>query len=202
MARAPKSSFPPDKTKCGCGQPAAAADVVTAIDAVESERDGNLDRAAADSSDKIPKWSRRVIKSFAMGELEARKLKYPTTGAEALLMGVLIEGTSSAAKLLLANGITIFKVREESINLLGKGDLYFFSPEHPPLTEDAQRALDCAIDLKLKSGDHGEIMTSHLLLALWSQADSPGHKILSALGFKDNTANELKSLILERGSKS
>lgn len=27
-----------------------------------------------------------------MGELEARKLKYPTTGTEALLMGILIEG--------------------------------------------------------------------------------------------------------------
>jgi len=28
-----------------------------------------------------------------MGELEARKLKYPNTGTEALLMGILIEGT-------------------------------------------------------------------------------------------------------------
>ncbi|XP_057524626.1 ATP-dependent Clp protease ATP-binding subunit CLPT2, chloroplastic-like isoform X2 [Amaranthus tricolor] len=41
--------------------------------------------------DKVPKWSWRAIKSFAMGELEARKLKYPTTGTEALLMGILIE---------------------------------------------------------------------------------------------------------------
>lgn len=38
------------------------------------------------------RWSWRAIKSFAMGELEARKLKYPTTGTEALLMGILIEG--------------------------------------------------------------------------------------------------------------
>ncbi|KAK4794596.1 hypothetical protein SAY86_012590 [Trapa natans] len=162
----------------------------------------NPDRAAAASSDKIPKWSRRAIKSFAMGELEARKLKYPTTGTEALLMGLLIEGTSSAAKFLLANGITIFKVREESKNLLGKGDLYFFSPEHPPLTEDAQRALDCAFDLKLKSGDGGEITTRHLLLGVWSQADSPGHKILSALGFNNDKANELILSIQEPGSKS
>lgn len=40
------------------------------------------------------RWSRRAIKSFAMAELEARKLKYPTTGTEALLMGILIEGIS------------------------------------------------------------------------------------------------------------
>ena len=38
------------------------------------------------------------------------------------------------------------------MNLLGKSDLYFFSPEHPALTEPAQRALDWAVDEKLKSG--------------------------------------------------
>lgn len=38
------------------------------------------------------RWSGKAIKSYAMGELEARKLKYPTTGTEALLMGILIEG--------------------------------------------------------------------------------------------------------------
>lgn len=41
------------------------------------------------------RWSRRAIKSFAMGELEARKLKYPNTGTEAILMGILVEGMSS-----------------------------------------------------------------------------------------------------------
>lgn len=41
------------------------------------------------------RWSSRAIKSFAMGELEARKLKYPTTGTEAILMGILIEGKFS-----------------------------------------------------------------------------------------------------------
>lgn len=51
-----------------------------------------------------------------------------------------------------ANGITLLKVREETIKLLGKADMYFFSQEHPPLTEAAQRSLDWAIDQKLKSG--------------------------------------------------
>lgn len=38
------------------------------------------------------RWSARAIKSFGMAELEARKLKYPNTGTEALLMGILVEG--------------------------------------------------------------------------------------------------------------
>lgn len=66
---------------------------------------------------------------------------------------LFISGTSLAAKFLRENGITLFKVRDETVKLLGKSDMYFFSPEHPPFTEPAQRALDWAIDEKLKSGD-------------------------------------------------
>jgi len=53
---------------------------------------------------------------------------------------------------LRANGITLLKVQDETVKLLGKGDLFFFSPEHPPLTDEAQRALDWAVDRKIKSG--------------------------------------------------
>ena len=38
------------------------------------------------------RWSARAIKSYAIGELEARKLKYPNTRTNALLMGILVEG--------------------------------------------------------------------------------------------------------------
>ncbi|GKU95430.1 hypothetical protein SLEP1_g8794 [Rubroshorea leprosula] len=69
----------------------------------------------------------------------------------------------------------------------------------PPLTEDAQRALDWAVDQKLKSGDGGEITTIDLLLSIWSEAESPGHKILAALGFNDDKAKELTSLSSEPG---
>ncbi|KAI7725908.1 hypothetical protein M8C21_032420 [Ambrosia artemisiifolia] len=99
------------------------------------------------SSDKVPKWSLKGIKSFAMGELEARKLKFATTGTEAILMGILVEGTNRASKLLRANGFTLGKVREEAIKLIGKPDYFYFSPEHPPLTESAQKALDWAVTM-------------------------------------------------------
>ncbi|CAE6134331.1 unnamed protein product [Arabidopsis arenosa] len=146
-----------------------------------------------------PKWSWRAIKSFAMGELEARKLKYPSTGTEALLMGILIEGTSFTSKFLRANKITLYKVREETVKLLGKADMYFFSPEHPPLTEDAQRALDSAVDQNRKAGAIGEVMPAHILLGIWSEVESPGHKILATLGFTDEKSKELESFASESG---
>ncbi|KAI3453544.1 hypothetical protein Pfo_010207 [Paulownia fortunei] len=158
---------------------------------------GKPERAAA--TEKIPKWSSKAIKSFAMAELEARKIKSPNTGTEALLMGILIEGTSFASKFLRANGITLLKVRDEILKLRGKPDMYYFSPEHPALTEAAQSALDWAIDEKLKSGENGEITTTHLLLGLWQQEESPGQQVLAALGFSDDKAKELHSLISEPG---
>ncbi|XP_051142358.1 ATP-dependent Clp protease ATP-binding subunit CLPT1, chloroplastic-like [Andrographis paniculata] len=143
------------------------------------------------ASDKAPKWSARSIKSFAMAELEARKLKYTNTGTEALLMGILVEGTSLAAKFLRENGITLFKVRDETVKLLGKSDMYIFSPEHPPLTGPAQRALNWAVEEKLKSGEDGEVTVTHILLGIWSEKEYAGHKILASLGFDDEKAKEL-----------
>ncbi|XP_078442459.1 ATP-dependent Clp protease ATP-binding subunit CLPT1, chloroplastic-like [Wolffia australiana] len=143
------------------------------------------------SGDGAPKWSARAIKSFCMAELEARKLKYPNNGTETLLMGILVEGTSLASKFLRENGVSLAKVREETIKLLGKSDMYFFSPEHPPLTDPAQRALDWAVDEKLKSGVEGEVTTTHLLLGIWSEVDSAGHKILASLGFNEEKASQL-----------
>ncbi|KAF3526989.1 hypothetical protein F2Q69_00046821 [Brassica cretica] len=83
------------------------------------------------SSDKIPKWSARAIKSLAMGELEARKLKYPTTGTETHGYFSRRYKAQLLSSFLRGNGVTLFKAREEIIKLLGKSDMYFFSPEHP-----------------------------------------------------------------------
>lgn len=78
-----------------------------------------------------------------------------------LLLSVFFtSGTSTAAKFLRGNGVTLFKVRDETINLLGKSDMYFFSPEHPPLTEPARKAIDWAIDEKKKSGVYKHLSIS------------------------------------------
>ncbi|PIN13751.1 hypothetical protein CDL12_13625 [Handroanthus impetiginosus] len=141
--------------------------------------------------DKQPKWSSRAIRVFALAEMEARKLKYPNTGTETLLLGIMVEGTSLAAKFLRENGITHTKVRDEAVDLLGKGDMFFMSPENPPLTGPAQRAIDWAVEEKLKSGDGGEITVAYLVLGIWATKESAGHIILANLGFDDDKAKEL-----------
>ncbi|CAN0902606.1 ATP-dependent Clp protease ATP-binding subunit CLPT2, chloroplastic [Linum grandiflorum] len=140
---------------------------------------------------KIPKWSSRSIRSYGLAELEARKLKYGETGTECLLLGILIEGTSAAAKFLRANGATTYKIRDEIVNMLGKRYFLTLSPEFPPPTEQALRALDNAIEETLKSGNEGEVTPSHVLLAIWSDTESVAHELLKTLGFTDEKMKEL-----------
>ncbi|KAB2632597.1 clp protease-related protein [Pyrus ussuriensis x Pyrus communis] len=112
------------------------------------------------STEKVPKCSWRAIKSFSMGELEARKpsmqllgLKQFSWGSSLRLRLDWVAGTSLAANFLWENAITLTQVREETIKLLGKADMWFFSPEHPALTEKAQLVLDWAVDKKKKSAE-------------------------------------------------
>ncbi|RVX08281.1 ATP-dependent Clp protease ATP-binding subunit CLPT1, chloroplastic [Vitis vinifera] len=44
-------------------------------------------------------------------------------------------------------------------------------------------------------GEEGEITTSHLLLGIWAEEESAGHKILATLGFNDDKAKELAKSI-------
>lgn len=69
-----------------------------------------------------------------------------------LVFGAL--GTNLAAKFLRAHGITLLKVRDENAKLLEKAeaDMFSITPERPPMTDEAQRALDWAVDQKIKSG--------------------------------------------------
>ncbi|CAN0841815.1 ATP-dependent Clp protease ATP-binding subunit CLPT2, chloroplastic [Linum grandiflorum] len=145
------------------------------------------------SVEKVPQWSVKAIKAFAQAELQARKLKCPETGTDSLLLGVLIDGTSAAAKYLWENGITAFRTRDVIIKFLEDDDVFAVPGEFPPLTEDAQRAVDWAVDHKMKSGAGGEVTTIDMILGIWSDADSPGHKVLAAMGFNDEKAKELES---------
>lgn len=46
------------------------------------------------------------------------------------------------------------------------------------------------LQLLLYVGEDGEVTTSHMLLGIWSEKESVGHKILATLGFDDEKAVE------------
>lgn len=144
---------------------------------------------------KSPKWSQSAIKSFCIAETVPRKLRWSSFGTEALLMGILMEGTSPTARFLWANGITFSKVKEESIKLIGlpkRWESHFLT--QVPLSEHAQKALDSAVEEKIKLGESDEVTTSHMLLGIWAQKGSTGQKVLATLGFDDEKAKEVSQM--------
>lgn len=144
---------------------------------------------------QLPKWSARALKSFSMAEAECRRMKYPKIGTECLLMGILTEGTSNAAKFLRANGVNLFTLREQVVLLLGKSDYRFMTQRiGVPVTEPAQKALDWAVGEKIKSGKSGEITTTDMILAIWAQKGSAGERVLATFGFDDEKLKELESM--------
>jgi hypothetical protein len=64
----------------------------------------------------------------------------------------LLQLLSKVAKFLRANGITYLKVREQTLEILWKSEYFYSSPVVPSLTEPLQKALDWALNEKLKSG--------------------------------------------------
>ncbi|KAJ4780300.1 hypothetical protein LUZ62_064557 [Rhynchospora pubera] len=104
-------------------------------------------------------------------------------------------GSSEGAKYLREMGITLAKVREETWKIFGELDRRCVTPRIGlPLSDSAQRALDWALDYKLKSGKDGEITIGHLVLGIWSQKESTGHKVLAALGFDSKKAKEFSKI--------
>lgn len=45
------------------------------------------------------------------------------------------------------------------------------------------------------AGEEGEVTTSHLLLGIWAQKESAGHKVLASLGVTDDLMEQLASSV-------
>lgn len=53
----------------------------------------------------------------------------------------------------------------------------------------------CRNIISYDAGEGGEITVGHLLLGIWAQKDSAGHKVLAALGFNDEKAKEVATFV-------
>ncbi len=108
----------------------------------------------------------------------AEELCHNYIGSEHLLLGLCLTDSSSAQVLLEEAGVTFDKAKEKLCALVEKGDT-------PPgntaqITPRAQRILQGAMYESAKN--HRETGTEFILLALLSDGDSLGQRILALLG--------------------
>ncbi|GAB2224567.1 hypothetical protein Droror1_Dr00005329 [Drosera rotundifolia] len=149
---------------------------------------------------QVPKWSSSAIQAYSRADVETRKLRFKEIGTEGLLLSIILEGISLASRFLRGHGVTHTKAVKEAKKILGDVDISDCTTRlRIPVTVEVQKALDWAINEKLKAGGSGMITTSDLLLGIWFSGESPGHTILVNLGFDAEKAEQLKYLSSQPG---
>ncbi len=121
-------------------------------------------------------FNEKAIKNVVLAQEEARNTGHNLVGTEHILLGVIGEGTSTAAELLANLGIDLDNTRDLAIEVVGKGS--GFIPANIPFTPKAKRILEQAFNeaRQLKSNF---ISPEHILLAIIKQTDNMAVKLLT-----------------------
>ncbi|MCT7949095.1 ATP-dependent Clp protease ATP-binding subunit [Ancylothrix sp. C2] len=129
------------------------------------------------------RFTQQAIKVILLAQEEARRLKQNFVGTEQVLLGIIGEGTSKAAKLLGEQGVNLKKSRIEVEKIIGRGASYV--PAEIPLTPRAKAIFDTALQ---KSGEFGHnfIAPEHILLSLLEDAKGVSAKVLNNMGVDSN----------------
>ncbi|MGK7933638.1 MAG: ATP-dependent Clp protease ATP-binding subunit [Microcystaceae cyanobacterium] len=124
-------------------------------------------------------FSDKAIKSIMMSQEEARRAKQDMVGTEYLLLGILGEGTSNAAVILMNLGVMLSKTRKIATTLTKQGASYV--PANIPFTPTVKRILEQALRESRQLGDKS-VTPEHLLLAIIANPDTVAAKILIQQG--------------------
>ena len=125
------------------------------------------------------KFTKKAQNALGLSQKYAAELGHTYIGSEHLLMGLVGEGDSVAAKILQARGADLSRVRDAVASLTGVGSYSVVSPEDmtPRLRKIIEGAArECAPSAQTYIG------TEHLLLALCHEHDAVASRILDGMG--------------------
>lgn len=125
------------------------------------------------------RFTERANKVLMLAKEEAKKAAYPYVGTEHLLLGLILEGSSLAAKVLGAVGLTPERVRSavrQMVEYIQEAPV-----AEPILTSKAKRVLELSLDEALRMG-HSYVGPEHLLLGLIREGEGVAAQILNAYG--------------------
>lgn len=121
----------------------------------------------------------KAVKVILFAQEEARRLGHNFVGTEQILLGLVSEGTSVAAKILTDSGISLKDVRIEIEKIIGRGA--GFVPSEIPFTPKVKRILERSFEEARRFG-HNYIAPEHLLLGLIQDGEGVAAKVLGNLG--------------------
>jgi len=147
------------------------------------------------------RFTERARQVVVLAQEEAFGMRHNYIGTEHLLMGLLREEQGLAASVLEALGVTLDRVRETVIEIVGMGSET--SGEQIPFTPRSKSVLERALKeaLALK---HNYIGTEHLLLGLLAIDDGVANQVLQRLDAPKEMIHEeiMKNLRGEAGTKT
>ena len=127
------------------------------------------------------RFTERARQIVVLAQEEARTLKHGHVGPEHLLLGMLRERDTLAARVLESFDITLERARGEVVRIVGVGE--DMATGQMPFTPDAKRVLERSLHEAISLG-HNYIGTEHLLLAVVGLGEGVSTRILLDCGAK------------------
>lgn len=138
-------------------------------------------------------FTERARRSIILAQEEAQRLGNNYVGTEHLLLGIISEGESVAAKVLEALGINLQNVRTEVEGIVGKGT--YKGGADMAFTPRAKKVIELAFE-EARTLGHNYIGTEHLLLGLVREGEGVAARVLSNLGVDPVKVREQISQLL------
>ena len=127
-------------------------------------------------------FTERARRSIVLAQEEAQRLGNNYIGTEHILLGIISEGESLAAKVLETLGVNLAKVRQEVEAIVGRGGQTV--QQEMVFTPRAKRVIELAFE-EARRLNHGYLGTEHLLLGVARQTDGVGARTLASLGLTE-----------------
>jgi ATP-dependent Clp protease ATP-binding subunit ClpC len=128
---------------------------------------------------RFEKFSERARRVLTLAQEEAQRFNHNNIGPEHILLGIVGEPDSVAAKVLVSLGISLNKVRSAVEFIIGHGE--GGSKGEVGLSPGSKRVIELAIDEARYIG-HNYIGTEHLLLGLLREGEGVASRVLDSLG--------------------
>jgi ATP-dependent Clp protease ATP-binding subunit ClpA len=133
-------------------------------------------KAAEFMFERFTDRARRVV---VLAQEEARMLNHNQIGTEHILLGLIHEDEGVAAKTLESLGIRLEVVRQQLLEIIGRGQQ---APSgHVPFTPRAKKVLELSLREAMELG-HSYIGTEHILLGLIREGEGVAAQVLVKLG--------------------
>ena len=117
------------------------------------------------------RFTERSQRVLLFAREEAKSVNYPNIGTEHLLLGLIREGESIAAKVLQTLGLDVEKVKGAVSQMVEASDSP--SPPEPSLTARAKKVLELSMDEARRMGN-SYVGPEHLLLGLIREGEEIG----------------------------